>query len=76
MPVRRLRTLQEAEDSLFQDPDDPGLWSRIAALWDFSDRLAPKKSYPPGVHKHRSVEELNRQRDAWEAAALRDSLAR
>ncbi len=69
MPVRRLHSLQEAEDSLFRDPDDPQLWSRISALWDFSDRLAPK-SFPPGVHKHRNVEELNRQRDAWEAAAL------
>lgn len=69
MPIRRLHSLQEAEDTLARDPDDPRLWSNIAALWDFSDRLAPR-SFPPGVHKHRSLEALNRQRENWEAAAM------
>lgn len=69
MPVRRLHSLQEAEDSLVRDPGDPRLRSKIGALWDFSDRLAPK-SFPPGIHKHRCIEELNRQLEAWEAATL------
>ena len=69
MPVKRLRSLQEAEDSLRRAPDDPQLWSSLADLWELSDRLSTR-SFPPGLYKHRSIEDLNRQRDAWEAAAI------
>jgi hypothetical protein len=67
MPVRRLRSLQEAEDSVWLDRDDPRLASRIRALWRLSGRLNRRK-YPPGCHRYKSIEELNRQVEAWEAA--------
>ena len=70
MPVKRLRTLEQAEDALVLDPDDPNLWRSIAGLWELSSRLCPP-SLPPGVFKHRSIEALNRQREAWEEAAVR-----
>lgn len=69
MPVKRLRSLREAEDSLRKDPDDPQLWASLAALWELSDRLSTR-SFPPGLYKHRSIEELNRQREAWEAITV------
>lgn len=72
MPVKRLRSLEEAEDSLRRHPDDPKLWPSVAALWRLSDRLF-RSRLPPGVYKHRSVEELNRQRERWEAAAIESS---
>lgn len=72
MPVRKLRSLEEAEDSLFRDPNDPRLWPSLVALWRLSDRLFSRR-LPPGVYKHRSVEELNRQREQWEAAAIESS---
>ncbi len=72
MPVRRLRSLQQAEDSLVRHPDDPALWSHIVALWAFADRFSPRRPFPPGVFKSRSVAELNARRDALEAAALGD----
>ena len=71
MPVHKLRTLQEAEDALWRDPDDPQLWSHIASLWEFSHRLFPRK-FPPGVYKHRSIEEANQQREAWNRQAIQD----
>jgi len=70
MPVKRLRTLEEAEDALVWDPNDPDLWRAIAGLWELSSRLCPPR-LPPGVYKHRSIENLNRQREAWEEAAIR-----
>jgi len=69
VPVRKLRSLQEAEDSLVNDPKDPGHWASIAALWELSERLFPRR-FPPGVYKYRSIEALNKQRDAWEAEAI------
>ena len=64
MPVRRLHSLAEAEESCWRDPRDPVLWRQIKAVWEMSRRLAPH-SFPPGVHKHRSLEEANLQSDLW-----------
>jgi hypothetical protein len=65
MPVRKLRSLQEAEDSLWQDPTEPGYWDRVRALWRLSARLAPR-AYSPGVYRFRSIAELNEHTERWE----------
>jgi hypothetical protein len=67
MPVRRLRSLQEAEESVWLDRADPRLVPTIREVWRLADRMSPP-SYPPGVYKHRSIEELNAQTEAWECA--------
>ncbi|MSP62088.1 MAG: hypothetical protein EXR72_17490 [Myxococcales bacterium] len=70
MPVRRLRSLQDAETTLFRDPKDPLFWPTIATVWGLAERLCPPR-FPPGLHKHRTIDEANRQTEAWEAAAIR-----
>jgi len=65
MPVRKLRSLEEAETSLWFEAGDPRLWKAIKGLWDFGSRI-PGFRYPPGVYKHRSIEEANRLNDQWE----------
>ncbi len=67
MPVRKFRDLQQMEDALWREPGDPALWRAIAGVWDFAARTCPR-SFPPGVHKHRSVEQAQRARDQWEEA--------
>jgi hypothetical protein len=67
MPVRKFRTLLEAEDSLWYEPDDPRLWKAIAGVWDFGTRTTGYR-FPPGVYKLRSVEEANKLHDEWEKA--------
>lgn len=71
MPVRKLRSLQEAEALLWLDPDDPDLWRQIAAMLRLGYRLAPMR-FPPGVHKYRSVEAASRQARDWEARYMDD----
>lgn len=70
MPVRRLRSLDEAERSLSIAPDDARLWPTITALWALSDRLSPPR-FSPGLYKHASLHSLNEQSELWEAAAVR-----
>ena len=64
MPFRKLRRLQEMEDSLWREIGPP-LWDAIQRVWDFAERTCPRR-FPPGVHKHRSVEEAQAQRERWE----------
>lgn len=65
MPVRKFRSLQEMEDSLWRAADDPELPPAVARVWSFADRLTERR-FPPGVHKHRSIEEAQALRDHWE----------
>ena len=70
MPIRKFRPVQEMEDSIWRQPGDPGLWRTIAGVWEFAARTCPRH-FPPGVHKHRSIEEAQRLREAWEEANFR-----
>lgn len=69
MPFRKLRSLQEAEESVWLDRDDPGLIPKIRSLWDFAFRLAPRH-FPPGVYKFRSIQEKNGFDEAQRSANL------
>lgn len=65
MPVRKFRNLQDMEDSLWRSTDDPSLPIAIARVWNFADRIS-ERHFPPGVHKHRCIEEAQELRDRWE----------
>lgn len=68
MPVRKFRGPQvEMEDSLWHEPSSPGLWRAIAAVWSFAAQTCPRR-FPPGVYRHRTIEDANLQRDLWEEA--------
>ncbi len=71
MPVRRLRSLAEAENPVRYRPGDPRLLAAIRDVWALADRLCPVH-FPPGVYRHRSIEDLNRQREQWDAARIRE----
>jgi hypothetical protein len=59
MPLKKLRSLDETEESCWFDKGSPKLWKAIAELWHFSDVTA-KVHLHPGVKKFCSIE------DAWE----------
>ena len=69
MPVRRFRSVEELEDDRWKwrEPDSPALWRSIRATWGLARRTAHRR-FPAGVHKHRSIEALNRQTEEWERA--------
>jgi len=70
MPIRKFRSLQEMEDSLWREPGDPQLVRAIRSVWAFAARTCPKL-FPPGVYRHRSIEDAQRQRDLWEEENFR-----
>jgi hypothetical protein len=42
MPVKKIRDLQEMEDSLWYEPGDPELWKAIEAVWKFAEQTCPQ----------------------------------
>ena len=60
MPVRKFKDVSEMEGNTWRQPGDPELARAIRGTWDFARRtLEPR--FPPGVHKHRSAEEAERE---------------
>ncbi len=67
MPVRKYRSVEEMEGNTWRDAGDPQLFLAMRGTWDFAHRVL-RPTFPPGIHKHRSIEEANRQRQRWEKA--------
>ena len=70
MSVRRFRSVEGMERSAWYPPGDPRLWKAIASVWEFGERVTAPR-FPPGVYKHRTIEDLNRQREAWDTENFR-----
>ncbi len=75
MPVRKYRKIEEMEGNTWREPDDPELFPAIRSTWDFAQRTL-QPYFPPGVYKHRSVEELWEQEEKWRQANFERHQAR
>ena len=67
MPVRRYRSVEDMEGNTWHDRNDPRLFRAIRTTWDFAQKVT-RPRFPPGVYKHRTVEEAEELRMAWEHA--------
>jgi len=43
----------------WRSPGDPELYRAIRFTWELARRTNPRR-FPPGVHKYRSIDEMNR----------------
>lgn len=67
MPIRRFRSVEEMEGPHWYEPGDPALYRALRRVWALHARtLRPR--FPPGVYKHRSIEEMNAQQERWDEA--------
>ena len=64
MPVRKFRSVEEMDAPRWRAPGDPDLMRAMAELWEIG-RRTNRRSYPPGVHKHASIEDMQRARERW-----------
>lgn len=65
MPVRKFRDVSEMEDNTWHEPGSPEHFRAMRNTWDFAQRTLGYR-FPPGVYKHRSIEDAQRQREIWE----------
>jgi len=61
------------KDSVWREPGDPGLWRAIERVRRFAAETCPLR-FPPGVYRHRSIEEAKQQRERWDEANFRAPL--
>jgi len=64
MPVRKFRSVEEMDVPRWRAPGDPDLMRAMAELWEIGRRTR-LRSYPPGVHKHASIEDMQRVLEQW-----------
>lgn len=64
MPVRRFRSVEEMSQPRWREPGDPKLYIAIADVWRFGLRTR-HRLFPPGVYRHRTIEDLQEQRARW-----------
>ncbi len=65
MPIRKFRSIEEMKStSRWRKPGDPELFRAMAGLWDIAHRTRTRR-FPPGVHKHASLEEMQRVQQQW-----------
>lgn len=67
MPVRRFRDVSEMEGNTWREPGSPELFRAIRATWAFAHRTL-RPSFPPGVYKHRSMEDAEALQQEWAKA--------
>lgn len=75
MPIRKYRDVSEMEGNTWREPGSPELFRAIRAIWDFAERTT-KRRFPPGVYKHRSIEDAQKLREKWEADSFAEFQAR
>jgi hypothetical protein len=66
MSVRKFRSVEEMKKPRWRSPGDPELFRAMAVLWEIGRRTRTHR-YPPGVHKHVSIEEMERVQERWRA---------
>jgi hypothetical protein len=66
MPLYKFRSIDDMPDPAWRTAGDPDLFRALAQLSEASRRMRPRR-FPAGVYKHRSIEEMNLQRDRWDA---------
>jgi len=77
MPVYKYRSIEEMDAHTWRAPGDPALYRAIAFTWELARRTNPRR-FSPGVHKYRSIAEMNRadeQRLDDHIRARRESLS-
>lgn len=67
MPIHKYRDIADMPDSIWLEPGSDELQAAIRETWSFANRSCPAQ-FPPGLHRHRSVQSLRAQEDEWERA--------
>ena len=78
MGVRKFRSVEEMDGYHWYEPGDPVLFRAIRRVWELGYRTVLPR-FPPGVHRHRTLESMNALQESWADAnfvAYQDRLKR
>lgn len=64
MPVYKFRSVEAMNQPHWRTPGDPALYAVIAGLWNAGARMQQRR-FPPGVHRHRTIEALDALVEHW-----------
>jgi hypothetical protein len=67
MPVRKFRSVEQMDGPHWYEPGDPALFRTLRRLWALHARTV-QPHFPPGIYRHRSIEEMNALQEQWDAA--------
>lgn len=73
--MRKFRSVEEMEGNTWREPGDPKLFEAIRSAWDFAHRTL-RPHFPPGVYKHRSIEDAWKLEEEWNRANFEKYQAR
>ncbi len=71
MPVRKFRDVSEMNETRWFEPKDPALFRAIKHTWTLAERICPQR-FPPGVYRHRTIEEAQALREKWAASQFEE----
>jgi hypothetical protein len=66
MPVRKFHDVSEMDGNTWRERG-PELHAAIRRVWEFAAKTVALR-FPPGVHRHRTIEELDAQTERWAEA--------
>ena len=70
MPVRKFRSVAEMSEPLWRKAGDPELFLAIRYRSALAERTVGHR-FPPGVDRHRGIEEAKALRGEWETENVR-----
>jgi hypothetical protein len=74
MPIKKFRDVADMKRRSYQ-PASPELEAVTRYIWSLSEKICPLR-FPPGVYKHRSIEDAESLRAMWQHANVRAQQAR
>jgi len=66
MTVRKFKSVEAMKRDRWREPGAPDLLQLLAGLWQLGLRTR-RSAPPPGVYKHRSIQEAKARKEAWAA---------
>jgi hypothetical protein len=64
MPIRKFRSIEDMPDWTWYEPGDPRLMEALRQVEGFV-RATVDPRFPPGVYKHRTIEDAERLVQQW-----------
>lgn len=74
MPIKKFRDVSHMRRTVYR-VGSPELAAAIRSIWRLSETICPLR-FPPGVYKHRSIDDAEALRKQWQKANVQAQQSR